>query len=302
MLQETLMNRKPYPWLLIPTLALAAGVAYPQITPSPANTKFQDVLQTGPGFSMVIQLAGRLGLAVPAALGPCLNTSSGILPPGGISGEPSCPYFGPDTTITRAEAAYWIVRSQADENQITQYLCATGGDPSGLASCPGGGIGASTFADLGVGGASIVNPFVSNHVLGVSGVYNAQLMRYIEVMARRGYTKGCAIDPLARYCPNNLLNRAQIAVFVIRAKMNNVFPTSLSGAPLTPLGDNFSAPLFPYFTDVVPTDPLWGPYFIYIQKMRELAITLGTTPTTFSPGNLVTRKEIAAFVVRAFFQ
>jgi hypothetical protein len=35
--------------------------------------------------------------------------------------------------------------------------------------------------------------------------------------------------------------------------------------------------------------------------MRELEITKGTSATTFSPGNNVTRKEIATFVVRAFF-
>jgi hypothetical protein len=35
--------------------------------------------------------------------------------------------------------------------------------------------------------------------------------------------------------------------------------------------------------------------------MRELRITNGTGGVSYSPGNNLTRKEIAVFVVRAFF-
>jgi hypothetical protein len=203
--------------------------------------------------------------------------------------------------------AYWVVKAQMDEAQITNYLCATGGDPSGLSTACNGALPASTFADLGAAGGSILNPFLgANPALAIAGVTNAQLMRYIEVMDRRGYTKGCqsTIDPLARYCPNDPVTRAQMSVFLIRAKMNNVFPTSLSGLPLAaPYGDNFGTflPPVPYFSDVTANDPVFGPYYIYIQKMRELRITNGTGGATFSPGNNLTRKEIATFVVRAFF-
>jgi len=284
--------------LLISAMALTTGLAF-------AQTNFQDVLQTGPDapFYGIIQIATGLGLAVPSSMGPCLNASSGtnppILPPPSYGPAPSpatCPYFGPDANITRAEAAYWIVKSQLDEAQITAYLCATGGDPSGLSPQCNTGITGSTFGDLGVAGASIANPFI--------GVSNAQFMRYIEVMARRGYTKGCGStnDAVQQFCPNDPVNRAQIAVFIIRAKMNSVFPTTLSGViGSSPASDNFSYPLTPYFTDVTPTDPVWGPYFPYVQVMRELGITYGTSPTTYSPGGDVTREQIAAFAVRAFF-
>jgi hypothetical protein len=216
---------------------------------------------------------------------------------------PVCPYFGPATFITRAEAAYWIVKSQADETQITNFLCATGGDPSGLSpGCPV--FVSSTFVDLGAGGGAIINPFVGpNQAMGVAGVTNAQLVRYIEVMARRGYTKGCSgtVDTSRRFCPNDLLNRAQVAVFLVRAKMDTVFPTSLSGAIGAPVGDNFTVFPIPFFTDVQPNDPVWGQFYIYIQKLKELNITTGTSATTYSPGNNVTRQEIATFAVRAFF-
>jgi len=91
-----------------------------------------------------------------------------------------------------------------------------------------------------------------------------------------------------------------MAVFLIRAKMNNVFPTSLSGVPASsPYGDNFG--LFQqspsYFTDTNSSQD----FYIYIQKMRELRITNGTGATAYSPNNPLTRQEIATFVVRAFF-
>ena len=107
-----------------------------------------------------------------------------------------------------------------------------------------------------------------------------------------------------------------MGVFIIRAKMNNVFPTTLSGIPLaSPYGDNFGTFLaaFPnavpgvvngaYFSDEPSTDD----FFIYIQKMRELRISNGTSPitttaqNTYSPGANVTRGQMATFIVRAFF-
>jgi len=283
------------------------------------NTYFQDVQPTGSpdsGFFTWIQLAKNLGLAVPSATGPC-TINNGLPPiltppaPGTLPNpSPSnlgCPYFGPDTIVTRAEMAYWVVKAMMDETMITNYLCATGGDPSGLSPQCSASLPASTFADLGAGGGSILNPFLGAvPSLNIAGVTNAQLMRYIEVMARRGITKGCnnTTDPQAAYCPNQPVTRAQMAVFLIRAKMDNVFPTTLSGIPLTtPYGDNFGVylPPVPYFSDVTAADPVFGQYYIYIQKMRELRITNGTGGVTYSPGNSLTRKEIATFIVRAFF-
>jgi len=283
------------------------------------NTYFQDVQPTGSAdsaFFTWIQLSKNLGLAVPSATGPC--TINNGLPPiltppaPGTTPTPSpsnlgCPYFVPDTIVTRAEMAYWVVKAMMDETMITNYLCATGGDPSGLSPQCSASLPASTFADLGAGGGSILNPFLGAvPSLNIAGVTNAQLMRYIEVMARRGITKGCnnTTDPQAAYCPNQPVTRAQMAVFLIRAKMDNVFPTTLSGIPLTtPYGDNFGVylPPVPYFSDVTAADPVFGQYYIYIQKMRELRITNGTGGVTYSPGNSLTRKEIATFIVRAFF-
>jgi len=285
------------------------------------NTYFQDVQPPGTVnstpdsvFFTWIQIAKNLGIAVPSATGPC-SINNGVTPiiapptsgsqPVGGGSTLGCPYFGPDTTVTRAEMAYWVVKAQMDEAQVSNYLCATGGDPTGLATTCNGAIPAFTFADVASG---VTNPFLGAvPSLNIAGVTTSQLQRYIEVMVRRGYTKGCGTstnDPLFGYCPNAFVTRAQMAVFLIRAKMNNVFPTTLSGLQLSsPYGDNFGVftPTSPYFSDVSSSDPVYGPYALYIQKMRELRITNGTTGSTFSPGNNLTRKEIATFVVRAFF-
>ena len=102
-----------------------------------------------------------------------------------------------------------------------------------------------------------------------------------------------------------------MAVFIIRAKMNNVFPTTLSGVPLcltqscgTTYGDNFGLflPATAYFTDVPSiNDPAFGDFYIFVQKLRELRITNGIGGGLFGPGLNITRKEVATFVVRSFF-
>jgi hypothetical protein len=59
--------------------------------------------------------------------------------------------------------------------------------------------------------------------------------RYIETMYRRGYTKGCqpAADNSRQFCPGDIVTRGQAAAFIIRAKLSNVFPSSLNGCPLS---------------------------------------------------------------------
>jgi hypothetical protein len=285
------------------------------------NTYFQDVqpptaaVNPSPFFTW-IQLAKNVGIGVASQVGPCVvnNGNAPILQPpvSGTTPTPSpstlgCPYFLPTALVTRAEMSYWVVKAQMDEAQITNFLCATGGDPSGLSPQCGGGGAVSTFADVGPAGSLITDPFVvaANPSLGIAGVSSAQLLRYIEVMGRRGYSKGCGntFDLQANFCPNANVTRAQMAAFIIRAKMSNVFPTTLSGALAAvigaPYGDAFGpfTAFGPYFTD----EPASDPFFPYIQKMRELRITNGTGSSAYSPNNTLTRQEIATFIMRAFF-
>jgi hypothetical protein len=98
---------------------------------------------------------------------------------------------------------------------------------------------------------------------------------FINVLRLWSITTGCKTG---QYCPTDNVTRGQMAVFVIRAL----------------LGDNFTAPTTPAFTDV----PATHPFFNYIQKLKDLGITSGCTATTFCPDDPVTRGQMAAFVIR----
>ena len=63
------------------------------------------------------------------------------------------------------------------------------------------------------------------------------------------------------------------------------------------VGDNFTFPADPYFTDVPASNP-----YSSTQRMRQLGITSGCTTTQYCPDNPVTRGQIAVFVVRAKLQ
>jgi len=303
---------------------------FPTVDPYNNDNSFFTDVQPGNPYFTWIQIAKNLGIYTglttatsgtvcvpnnnPANNPPILQPPSpgGTTDPG--TGQLTCTAFGPDVTVTRSEMARWIILGQMDDAQVNAYLAATGGIPgcSGLSTTTTPALNSNTCANAGDWHASSFGDPPSTAY--PTGVLNDKNLRYIETMYRRGYTKGCSTtdDPVRRYCGGDFVNRAQLAVFLIRAKMNNVFPTSLSGISIggtgsstVPYGDNFGlhTPTTPYFTDITATDPAWGDYYIYVQKMRELRIANGSGATgqLYLPGNPLTRKEIAVFVVRAFF-
>ncbi len=105
----------------------------------------------------------------------------------------------------------------------------------------------------------------------------------INLMYANDISKGTKASPLT-YGPNLTVTRDQMAVFIVR--------TILGGGPNV---DNFNYSATPYFTDVPPTYP----FFKWIQKLRDLGITSGTTSTTYGPLLGVTRDQMAVFIVRA---
>ncbi|MBZ5622066.1 MAG: hypothetical protein LAQ69_25560 [Acidobacteriia bacterium] len=239
---------------------------------------------------------------VPAAVGiPFKGVNSALYGPAGVvpipagmtppGNAPPSGTFGADDAITRREMAYWIVKSQMDEAAIILYLqnSQTVDGVSGLAGV--------TFADV---------------------PRNDPGWPYIEVMARRGYTAGCAAGLARQYCPDYVAKIRDLAVFMIRAKMGNLFGSVLSGcgfnatgteSPTASIfppalttncqagGDNFG--LFvtglPYFTDNPSPATAAGvgnDGYVFLQKLRELRIDNGTflgpnndaRNGTYSPG------------------
>ncbi len=102
---------------------------------------------------------------------------------------------------------------------------------------------------------------------------------FINVMYESGITGGCGTNPL-QYCPNSTTTRGEMAVFIITAMFG---------------GKSFSYTTTPYFADV----PSTNLYFKFIQKLTDLGITAGCGSNDYCPDSLVTRGEMAVFIIVA---
>jgi hypothetical protein len=107
-----------------------------------------------------------------------------------------------------------------------------------------------------------------------------QFFKWIQKMKELGITDGCAVG---RYCPDSIVTRGQMGVFVVRARY---------GAAAT-----FQYPAEPLFTDV----PATHSFYRWIQKMRQVGITLGCAEGLYCPDDVVTRGQMAVFVMRGLF-
>lgn len=101
----------------------------------------------------------------------------------------------------------------------------------------------------------------------------------IEAIAAAGITKGCNPPVNDHYCPHLDVTRAEMAAFLLRG-----------------IGEDGNLPSFQgYFTDV-PAGQWFTPN---VERLFELGISTGYADGTYRPGNLVTRGEMAAFILRA---
>jgi hypothetical protein len=104
---------------------------------------------------------------------------------------------------------------------------------------------------------------------------------FIERMAVLQITSGCGSGV---FCPDAPVLRDQMGAFLIRAlhEPGYVAPTPTSQR----------------FNDVAPSNP----FYAYIEEMAVRGITTGCsgTPPLYCPGDMVTRAQMAAFLVRAF--
>ena len=104
---------------------------------------------------------------------------------------------------------------------------------------------------------------------------------HVEALRTDGITLGCTGTT---FCPEAPVTRAQMAVFVLRARC---------GATYQP-----APPVSQTFTDV----GLDHPFVAFIQKMYSEGITGGceTSPLNYCPAAPVTRGEMATFIERAY--
>jgi hypothetical protein len=111
----------------------------------------------------------------------------------------------------------------------------------------------------------------------------------IQKLTDLGITTGCSQSP-PLFCPTDTIPRWEMAIFMIRARL------MLQGAA-------FITSATPYFADV-PTDVEGnGMPFPFIQQAYEEHVTngCGTSPLVYCPDELVTRGQMASFIMRALF-
>jgi len=158
----------------------------------------------------------------------------------GCSASP--PLYCPDSAVTRAEMAVFLVRGS-----------------HGAAFVPPPATG-TVFADV-----------PASHPFG----------RWIEQLFADGITTGCSTSP-PLYCPQANVSRAEMAVFLLRAKHGAGYtPPPATG---TMFGD-------------VPADNLFAPW---IEQLALEGITAGCGGGNFCPTQPVTRSQMAIFLIRAF--
>ena len=103
---------------------------------------------------------------------------------------------------------------------------------------------------------------------------------WIQKMQDLGIGLPCA---QTLYCPESAVTRGIMSVLIVRSRFGVSIPTNY--------------PTTPFFTDV----PATHPYFPWIQKMKQLGITTGCSPTTYCPDDPVTRGQMAVFIMRGEF-
>ncbi len=106
---------------------------------------------------------------------------------------------------------------------------------------------------------------------------------FIEQIYASKITSGCGINPLV-FCPDRAVTRAEIAVFILRAKDGLETPN--------PVDTNI-------FADVPVVGKEWMQPWIEEFYLQKITSGCSTDPLQFCPERKVTRAEVAVFFLRA---
>lgn len=107
---------------------------------------------------------------------------------------------------------------------------------------------------------------------------------WIEELYRDGITAGCSLTP-PLYCPDSPVNRAQMAVFILK--------TTFGSTHVPP-----ACPNPPTFADV----PCSSPFAPWIYELVSLCITAGCGGGNYCPDASITRSQMAVFLWNAFLR
>jgi tricorn protease-like protein len=103
---------------------------------------------------------------------------------------------------------------------------------------------------------------------------------WVKQLAAEGVTAGCGGG---NFCPLQVVNRAQMAIFLLRAKHGSTYSPPAVGAT-TGFGD-------------VPTSVSYAPW---VKQLAAEGVTAGCGNGNFCPLQSVNRAQMATFLVRAF--
>ena len=137
------------------------------------------------------------------------------------------------------------------------------------------------FLERGKNGSAYTPPAATGMVFtDVSAAYWAAA--WIEKLYADGITVGCATNPL-RYCPEDSVTRAQMAVFLLRARHGSTYTPAVVGGSTG-------------FNDV--STSYWAA--AWIKQLAAEGITTGCGGGNYCPEDPVTRAQMAVFLVRTF--
>ena len=185
---------------------------------------------------------------------------------------------------------YSIVRNQTFQDVPTSYWAwqyierlyiagITGGcTTSPLNYCPTSAVTRAQmaiFLEKGMHGSSFSPPNVAATFTDTSGHWAED---WIEALKNDGITSGCGAGI---YCPEDAVTRAQMAIFLLKAKHGSSYtPPAATGV----------------FTDVATT--YWAA--AWIEQLAAEGVTSGCGAGIYCPDNPVTRDQMAVFLVKAF--
>jgi len=135
----------------------------------------------------------------------------------------------------------------------------------------------AVFLERGINGSGFSPPAAMGNVF-LDVAANSFAASFIEQLFLDGITAGCGGN---NYCPNAEVTRAQMAVFLLRAK---------HGAGYIP------PPATGIFTDA----PLGSFAVEWIEQLAAEGITVGCGGGNYCPNDSATRAQMAVFLVRTF--
>ncbi|MBK7319521.1 LamG-like jellyroll fold domain-containing protein [Candidatus Villigracilis affinis] len=174
--------------------------------------------------------------------------------------------------------SYWA------NNEIERLYLAgitAGCDTNPLIYCPEQEVTRAQMAIFilrGVHGKSYVPPAATGTVF-TDVPTNYWAADWIEQLAEEGITVGCGNG---NYCPGSAITRAEMSIFLLRSKFGNTH------TPPPATGTTFND---------VPAD-YWAAS--WIEQLAFMEITSGCGNGNFCPEGLVTRAEMAVFLVKTF--